>query len=74
MADITKVKDQAAAWERNLEGLQNGMFGDIATYDETITNQTMLRYWQAQERAGYPYASENVKYFEEMIGKERCTK
>ena len=65
-----KIADQAATWERNLEGLQNGMFGEIATYDEATTNQTMLNYWQAQERAGYPYASENVKYFEEQL---RCS-
>lgn len=67
MADITKVNEQAAAWEKNLEGLQNGIFGEIATYDEAITSQTMLRYWKAQASAGYPYASENVKYFEEAV-------
>lgn len=70
MADITKVNEQITAWERNLEGLHNGIFGEIATYDEATTYQTLLRYWRAQERAGYPYASENVKYFEESL--RRC--
>lgn len=64
--EAEKAVERAVVWEKNLEGLQNGVFGEIATYDEATTNQTMLNYWQAQERAGYPYASENVKYFEEQ--------
>lgn len=52
-------------WGKNLEHLMSGGFGD------TTRAETLLDYWYAQERAGYPYASENVKYFEEMVGIER---
>lgn len=53
-------------WNKNLERLMSGGFGD------TTKPETLLNYWYAQESAGYPYASENVKYFEEMVGIERC--
>jgi hypothetical protein len=66
MADITKANEQIAEWNKNLEKLQNGVFGDVDADNEIISYHTMLRYWKAQERAGYPYASENVKYFEEI--------
>ena len=56
--------DIASRWEKNMEHLQSGGFGP------TDQPQTLLLYWRAQERAGYPYASENVKYFEEMVEKE----
>ncbi len=46
-----------ALWERNLENLKAGTLGDPAD------NVTLLRYWQCQERAHYPYARENVEYF-----------
>lgn len=49
------------AWEINLESLKMGGFGN------PLAPETLLRYWQAQEAAGYPYASENVKYFTELI-------
>ena len=65
MVDITKTNEQGAVWEKNLSGLRNGMFGDIS--DEATTCQTLLNYWRAQANAGYPCASENVKYFEERI-------
>lgn len=51
-------------WEKNLQMLKSGALGD-ATLPETL-----LRYWKMQERAGYPCAEENVKYFEDMIRKE----
>lgn len=51
-------------WEKNLEMLKSGALGDA------ISPETLLRYWQMQERAGYPNASENVKYFENMMRKE----
>lgn len=57
--------DIASIWEKNMEHLKSGGFGPVEQ------PQTLLRYWQAQERAGYPYASENVKYFEEVVEKER---
>ena len=44
-------------WERNLENLRSGALGDLSDVS------TLLRYWQAQERAHYPFARENVEYF-----------
>lgn len=49
------------AWETNLDSLTAGAFGD------PLDPETLLRYWEAQEAAGYPYASENVKYFKELM-------
>ena len=46
-----------ALWQRNLENLNAGTLGDPAS------PVTLLRYWQCQERAHYPYARENVEYF-----------
>ena len=51
-------------WEKNLEMLQSGALGD------NTSPKTLLWYWQMQESAGYPNASENVKYFAEMVRKE----
>ena len=56
-----------ALWERNLLNLQSGTLGDSAN------PLTLLRFWQAQEKAHYPYARENVEYFNtlaEQIKKE----
>ncbi len=53
-----------ALWERNLENLKSGTLGD-PTHPSTL-----LRYWQTQERAHYPFARENVEYFTELIRKE----
>ncbi len=46
-----------ALWQRNLENLKAGTLGDASSM------VTLLRYWQCQERAHYPYARENVEYF-----------
>ena len=46
-----------ALWERNLENLKAGTLGDQSS------SVTLLRYWQCQERAHYPFARENVEYF-----------
>ena len=53
-------------WQRNLENLKSGTLGDPAA------NATLLRYWQAQERAHYPGARENVEYFLELTLKGGC--
>ena len=53
-----------ALWERNLENLRSGSLGDPAL------PRTLLRYWQSQERAHYPYARENVEYFRALVGDE----
>ena len=64
MADITKVNEQICAWQKNLEKLKNGEFGKI---NSKAIYKTLLEYWKAQAKANYPYASENVKYYEELV-------
>ena len=54
-----------ALWEKNLQNLKAGTLGNP---EDT---RTLLRYWQFQESASYPYARENVKYFKNLIEKER---
>ena len=49
-----------ALWQRNLENLKAGTLGD------PLDPATLLRYWQCQERAHYPYARENVEYFSDI--------
>ena len=53
--------DKEERWEKNLYHLQGGGFGD------PTEPETLLNYWKAQASAGYPYANENVKYFEEAV-------
>ena len=54
-----------ALWERNLANLKAGTLGDPTDPD------TLLRYWQQQERAHYPFARDQVEYFRERgKGKE----
>lgn len=48
-------------WEKNLANLESGTLGN----KENPT--TLLRYWQSQERAHYPYARENVEYFKLLV-------
>ena len=50
-----------ALWERNLENLRSGALGDPSA------PMTLLRYWQCQERAHYPFARENVEFFSEQF-------
>ena len=50
-----------ALWERNLQNLESGTLGDKSA------PATLLRYWQAQERAHYPYARDNVEYFKSIL-------
>ena len=54
---------QEARWNLNLTNLIKGAYGD------QNDPETLLLYWKAQEAAGYPSASENVKYFTELIEK-----
>ena len=54
-----------ALWQRNLENLKAGTLGD------PTSPITLLRYWQSQERAHYPYARENVEYFLAEISEMR---
>lgn len=48
-------------WQRNLDNLRTGTLGDATD------PVTLLRYWQSQERAHYPYARENVEYFTRIV-------
>ena len=57
-----------ALWEKNLENLRAGTLGDPSD------TRTLLRYWQFQESASYPYARENVKHFKSLIENERKEK
>ncbi len=61
--DLSDGADQTREdmWRKNLENLQAGTLGDPAS------PATLLRYWQNQERAHYPFARENVAYFMDMI-------
>ena len=52
-------------WQKNLENLRAGTLGDPTSH------LTLLRYWRAQEQARYPFARENVEYFEEMTRAEQ---
>ncbi len=48
-------------WEKNLQNLTSGALGDPQD------PATLLRYWQSQERAHYPFARENVEYFQDVL-------
>ena len=61
-------KPNFARWDEILAKLKSGALGD----ENSPT--TLLKYWQMQESAGYPSANENVKYFEELVEKERKMK
>ena len=66
-SSIQKPIDPAARWELNLANLKAGAFGSVEA------PETLLRYWEAQEAAGYPGASENVQYFKDLTAKEDTT-
>ena len=48
-------------WEINLTNLERGTLGD------KTSPTTLMRYWQLQDKAHFPYARENVEYFQNMI-------
>ena len=62
--DRTDEYGRAKIWERNLEELKSGSLGAM---DKA---STLRRYWMLQEKAGYPFAKENVGYFDGLIEKE----
>lgn len=61
---LTQIYD-AQIWKRNMRLLNDGMLGDISS------PQTHLKYWQAQAKAHYPCAEENVKYWKDVFEKEK---
>ncbi len=48
-------------WEINLTNLERGTLGDKTSHT------TLMRYWQLQDKAHFPYARENVEYFQDLI-------
>ena len=48
-------------WEINLTNLERGTLGD------KTSPTTLMRYWQLQDKAHFPYARENVEYFQDII-------
>ena len=59
--ECKRFDSKEAQWDCNLANLNAGVLG-APTHPESL-----LRYWKAQELAGYPSASENVKYFESRL-------
>ena len=55
-------------WETNLLNLERGTLGNK---DDPAA---LLRYWQLQDKAHYPYARENVEYFQDLINKQNNKK
>ena len=51
-------------WEINLQNLERGTLGDKEK------PATLMRYWQLQDKAHFPYARENVEYFQNMMSRE----
>ncbi len=55
---------QETLWEINLTNLERGTLG------EKTSPTTLMRYWQLQDKAHYPYARDNVEYFQDIINRE----
>ena len=68
MIKLKKPNHQITAWQDNLDKLNRGEFGQLDIPRESL--ETLARYWKAQAEAGYPYAVENMWYFEEMLRRE----
>ncbi|MBO7195847.1 MAG: hypothetical protein J6V80_00760 [Clostridia bacterium] len=51
-------------WEINLTNLERGTLGDKENPN------TLMRYWQLQDKAHFPYARENVEYFQDLINRQ----
>ena len=62
----TKYQNETL-WNINLTNLERGTLG---SKEETMT---LLRYWQLQERANYPYARDNVEYFKDLLDRQENT-
>ena len=59
--ELAAEYERDALWQKNLSNLKEGTLGDKEN------PETLLRYWQAQERAHYPGAREMVEYFKDII-------
>ena len=60
---IVRADNKGEIFDRNFKKLTSGEFGNPEKFE------TMVAYWKAQAEAGYPFADENVRYFEEMVRK-----
>ena len=52
-------------WQTNLVNLEKGTLGDRES------PETLLRYWQLQDKAHFPNARENVEYFQDIINRKK---
>ena len=57
--------DRAQMWQLNQQNFAAGTFGN----PQELT--TLIRYWQAQEKAHYPGASAQVEYFQSKYQEQR---
>ncbi len=64
-ATIDIEESRPTLWEKNAESLRMGGYGDPAS------PEALLTYWRNMERAHYPYARENVAYFENIVNAMR---
>jgi hypothetical protein len=51
-------------WEINLTNLERGTLG------QKDNPATLMRYWQLQDKAHFPYARENVEYFQDLVNRQ----
>ena len=61
---IVRADNKAEIFDRNFMRLTSGEFGNPQKFE------TMVAYWKEQAEAGYPFAEENVRYFEDVARKE----
>lgn len=66
-AELTNpIENQREAlWQINLQNLQAGVYGNPQD------PATLLRYWQQQEKAHFPYAAQNAEYFAMLVGRQQ---
>ena len=60
-ANDTKQYQSETLWEINLTNLERGTLGDKES------PATLMRYWQLQDKAHFPYARENAEYFQNVL-------
>ena len=60
-ASASMEQNREAMWEANLNNLKAGTFGN------PVDPRTLLRYWKKMERDHYPFAAEEVNYFQQQV-------
>lgn len=65
-ASIDIESSRANLWQENLKSFQMGAYGNPADPN------TLLTYWRNMEKAHYPYARENVDYFESLVKQQQA--